>query len=362
MSATAVAPAKASAAQMPRTMRAAILVRLREPLVVADVELPALGVGQVLVRVHASSICGKQLDEHSGKRGDDPYLPHLLGHEGAGEVVIAGPGVTKVKPGDHVVLHWIKGSGLNSAPPRFQWNGQEVSAGWVTTFGEYSIASENRVTRIPADTDMAAAALLGCAVTTGLGIVFNDAQLKPGQSLLVFGAGGVGLNVLQGASLVHADPVVAVDVRDEKLRLAETFGASQALNGRTKDLEARLRAIVGPRGFDAVVDTTGLGSLIELGYRLASDTGRMILAGVPPAEQRITIDSFPIHFGRRLIGVHGGNTQPDIDIPRYLELYRCGWLKLAEQITSRYPLTEINAAMDAAAGGREGKCVIDMGA
>ena len=171
-------------------MKAAILVAQNEPLTVAEVDLPELAVGQILVKVEFSGICGKQLEEIDGKRGEDPYLPHLLGHEGAGVVVEAGPGVRKVKAGDHVVLHWIKGSGIDSIPPRFNWDGVEVSAGCVTTFSEYTVASENRVTPIPSDMELDLAALLGCAVTTGLGIVFNDASLKPGQSMAVFGVGG----------------------------------------------------------------------------------------------------------------------------------------------------------------------------
>ena len=120
-------------------MKAAILSKQNYPLIVANIELPSLDVGQVLINVAYSGICGKQLEEISGKRGEDPYLPHLLGHEGSGIVEAVGPGVNKVKIGDHVVLHWIKGPGIDSVPPRFDWEGKEVSAGWVTTFSEYTI-------------------------------------------------------------------------------------------------------------------------------------------------------------------------------------------------------------------------------
>ena len=149
-------------------MKAAILTEQNAPLVVADVEMPDLDVGQVLVQVAYSGICGKQLEEISGRRGPDDYLPHLLGHEGAGVVKDVGPGVKKVKTGDHVVLHWVKGPGIDSAPPRYNWNGTTVSAGWVTTLSQYTIASENRVTQIDDDVDLEVADLLGCAVTTGL--------------------------------------------------------------------------------------------------------------------------------------------------------------------------------------------------
>lgn len=338
-------------------MKAAILVRQREPLVIADIEIPKLDVGQVLVKVKCTSICGKQLDEISGKRREDPYLPHLLGHEGGGVVVEVGPGVRKVKPGDHVVLHWVKGSGIDSLPPKFHWNGSLVNAGWVTTFSEYSVVSENRITPIDPDVSLDVASLLGCAVTTGLGIVFNNADLKPGQSIALFGVGGVGLNVLQGASLVNAYPVVVIDLYDHKLKRSVSFGATHTVrvDGKVKE---RLLEISGSRGFDAVVDTTGDARVRELAYEVTSPTGKTVLAGVPSVNDSITIDSFPLHFGRRILGVHGGDTQPDIDIPRYLQLYRLGKLKLDQQITHRYPLDEINQAIDMMRRGEVGRCLI----
>jgi S-(hydroxymethyl)glutathione dehydrogenase/alcohol dehydrogenase len=344
-----------------RTMQAAILVQQRAPLVVAEVEQPELSVGQVLVRVCASGVCGKQVDELTGRQGPDAYLPHLLGHEGAGVVEEVGPGVTKVTPGQTVILHWMKGSGIDAAPPRFVWNGRTVSAGWVTTFSERTIASENRVTPVELDgAGFDIASLLGCAVTTGLGIVFNNAELKPGQSIVVFGAGGVGLNVLQGARLVSADLIVAVDRPGHKLTQAKAFGATHALDATQEDLEQALRALSGGRGFDAAVDTTGDARIRELCYRLTSHTGRTIFSGVPHHEERITIDSFPIHFGRRILGVHGGDTKPDTDIPRYLRLYQRGQLKLKEQITHRYRLEQVNDAMACVQAGRAGRCVLEM--
>ena len=339
-------------------MKAAILVEQNAPLVVADVDVPPLDVGQVLVQVSRSGVCGKQIEEISGKRGHDPYIPHFLGHEGAGVVVDVGPGVRKVKSGDHVVLHWIKGSGIDSAPPRFTWNGTSVSAGWVTTFSELTIASENRVTPVPADLDFDVAALLGCAVTTGLGIVFNNAALMPGQSIAIFGVGGVGLNVVQGASLVNAYPIVAIDLYDHKLEWAKSFGATHSINTKNVDLEALLMELSGGRGFDATVDATGISSVRETAYRVTNNTGKTIFAGVPHHEDKISMDSFPLHFGRGITGSHGGETRPDVDIPRYIQLYKLGKLKLVEQITHRYRLDDINDAVSTVQKGDAGRCMI----
>lgn len=341
-----------------RVTKAAILVEQRAPLVVTEVELPSLEVGQVLIKVAASGICGKQLDEIAGRQGQDPFLPHLLGHEGAGTVVEVGPGVRRVKPGDHVVLHWMKGPGIDAIPPSFRWNGTTLNAGCVTTFSEYTVASENRLTPIPADVSLELAALFGCAILTGLGIVFNNAELKPGQSLAVFGIGGVGMNVLQGARLVNAHPIVAVDLHDDKLERARLFGATHTINAARDDVARCVQELSAGRGMDAAVDTTGVSHVRELAYNATSATGRTIFAGVPLHTERITIDSFPIHFGRRLIGVHGGDSKPEADIPRYLQLYRLGKLKLAEQITHRFRLDDINAAVAQVQQGRAVRCLI----
>jgi len=344
-------------------MKAAVLVRQNAALEIYELEIPKLEVGQVLVKVEHSGICGKQIDEITGRQGEDPYLPHLLGHEGGGEVVEVGPGVRKVRPGDRVVMHWVKAGGIDSQPPRFTYKGQVLSAGWVTTFSEYTIASENRLTPMPQDAPSDVLALLGCAVTTGLGIVFHNARLLPGQSIAVFGVGGVGLNVVQGADLVNAHPIVALDRNDEKLAFARRFGATHTVNVDKLDPAEGLRELSRGRGFDVVVDTTGINTIRETAYDLtAPKAGATILCGVPFSADRLSIDSFPLHMGRRIIGSHGGDTVPDIDIPRYYDLYKLGKLRLDELITNRFQLNEINQAVEMVRDGKVcGRCVIEMG-
>jgi S-(hydroxymethyl)glutathione dehydrogenase / alcohol dehydrogenase len=343
-------------------MKAAVLVSQNAALEVYEIEVPKLDVGQVLVRVEYSGICGKQIDEITGRQGDDQYIPHLLGHEGGGEVVDIGPGVTKVKPGDRVVMHWVKGSGIDSRPPRFNYRGQMLSAGWVTTFSDYTIASENRLTPMPQEAPGDVLALLGCAVTTGLGIVFHNIRLLPGQSIAVFGVGGVGLNVVQGADLVNAYPIVALDRNDAKLEFARRFGATHTVNVDETDPRSALEELSGGQGFDAVVDTTGINTVREIAYQSTRQkAGVTLLCGVPFAGDRLSIDSFPLHMGRRIIGSHGGDTVPDLDIPRYFELYRLGKLRLDELITDKFKLAEINKAVEAVRAGRVcGRCLIEM--
>jgi S-(hydroxymethyl)glutathione dehydrogenase/alcohol dehydrogenase len=149
----------------PKKMKAALLVELNKPLVLTEIELPQeLTWGQVLVKVYYSGICGSQIHEIEGAKGPDQFLPHLLGHEGSATAIEVGPGVKTVKRGDKVVMHWRPSDGIQSEPPTYQWDGQKVNAGWVTTFSEFSIVSENRLTVIPADFDMKLASLFGCAV------------------------------------------------------------------------------------------------------------------------------------------------------------------------------------------------------
>jgi S-(hydroxymethyl)glutathione dehydrogenase / alcohol dehydrogenase len=348
--------------EIPKTMRAAILVQQQAPLVVDEVRLPeTLGVGQVLVRIFFSGVCGSQLGEIGGVKGPDPYLPHLLGHEGSGEVLAAGPGVSKVKAGDRVVLHWVEGRGLAAAPPVYTWSGRRLNAGLVTTFNEYAVVSENRLTVIPPDFDMEAAPLLGCAVTTGLGVINHKAAVKIGESVVVFGAGGVGLSLVQGAAMVAAHPIVAVDLFDNRLQLAADLGATHTLNAAKTSAEDEVRKIIGQKGADVVVDNTGNPAVIEAACRLTSPVGRTILVGVPRKGDNISLYTLPLHFGKTLTGTKGGETDPDVDIPRYVRLFQAGKLKIRELVTDRFPLAEINTALEQMRSGAiAGRCLIDM--
>lgn len=344
----------------PKTMKAAILVEQKKPLIVDEVTLPeTLSCGQVLVKIAFSGICGSQLGEIDGAKGPDAYLPHLLGHEASGSVVASGAGVKKVRPGDHIVLHWMKGSGIEADPPVYGWQGKKVNAGWITTFNEYAIVSENRVTPIAPTVDGRIAALFGCAVTTGLGVVVNNAKVRPGESVVVFGAGGVGLNVIQGAALTSAHPIIGVDLHDNRLVLAGEMGATHLLNAGKCDLRQEIRTIIGPCGADVIVENTGLPEMIELAYELSGPKGRVVLVGVPRKGNQVSLYSLPLHFGKQLTGSHGGETNPSEDIPRYLRLLESGKLRLSPLITNEFTLERINDAIAMMRSGEmAGRCCI----
>jgi S-(hydroxymethyl)glutathione dehydrogenase/alcohol dehydrogenase len=342
------------------TAKAAILTESRKPLIVDEIAFPeTLDVGQVLVKVLYSTICGAQINEIAAAKGPDRFLPHLLGHEASAVVLETGPGVTTVKAGDTVVMHWRPSQGIQSPTPAYRWNGQKVNAGWVTTFNEHAIVSENRLTVISADYDLKIAPLLGCAVTTAVGVINNDAKVKIGESVAVFGAGGVGLNVVQFASLVGAYPIVAVDILDNKLEMARRLGATHCINSRNSaDLDAELRNITGAKGVDKVVETTGVKSVIELAYNVTHPDGSCVLVGVPT--EKVTISTLPIHFNKVLTGSHGGDCVPDIDIPRIVRLNQAGRLSFEGIITHEFSLDDINTALDVVRSGEAGRVLINV--
>ena len=331
-------------------IKAAVLRELNTPLSIEALQLPGeLLVGQVLVDVRTSSICGAQLGEISGAKGTDPYLPHLLGHEGAGIVEACGPGVTQVKPGDHVVMHWRKGKGLNAEPPRYWRDGEAVGGGWITTFNTGAIVSENRLTAIDPNVPFDIAALMGCAVTTGFGIVTKEAKLLPGQSLLVAGCGGVGLNVIQAAKMLGAH-VTAVDLSLSRRVMASRFGAYSVMERMPDWRDSK---------FDVFVDCTGASSVIESGIYSAHKT---ILVGQPRADSQFFFHHpRELYSGKIIMDSQGGSTDPNGDIPRYLSAYMNGDLvDLDSLITHRFKLDEINTALDMMREGITGKCILEM--
>ena len=343
-------------------MKAAVLVEINHPLIVAELQMPeVLSYGQVHVDLRYSGICGAQINEIEGAKGPDKFLPHLLGHEGSGIVQRIGSGVKTVKPGDHVVLHWRPSSGLQAEPAKYLWDGRAVNAGWVTTFNDEAIISENRLTVIPKDFDLGLAPLFGCAVTTAVGVINNDAQLKIGQSIVIFGIGGVGLNIAQAAQMVSGYPIIGVDIVDSKIEKAKSWGVNFGFNSvTTPDLKEQILRLVGPSGADVVVDTTGRPRVIELAYELTHADGRTILVGVPRKGDNVNIYTLPLHFNKVLKGSHGGSALPHLEIPRLIRLVNQGRMKLDGLFTHEFPLSEINDAIAALHSGEAARVLINM--
>ena len=341
--------------------KAAILQEQKSPLIIDEIQLiNKLEVGQILVKVNFSGICGSQIGEIEGVKGPDKFLPHLLGHEGSGTVIDVGPGVTSVNTGDNVVLHWMKGDGIESSTPIYKWGSKKINAGWVTTFNEYAVISENRCTKISKDLDLKIAALFGCAVTTGFGVIENNAKLKMGESVVVFGAGGIGLNIIQAAKLSSAWPIIAVDIYDNRLKLASKLGATHIINSLNKEPESSILKITSNKGLDVFVDNTGIPKIIELGYQIVSKKGKVVLVGVPKSGSNINIFSLPLHFGKTIIGSQGGEVDPSKDIKRYISLYENRLVDFKTLITSKLSLNDINEAIKIMKSGKSaGRIIIE---
>ena len=322
---------------------AAILVEQNKPLEIGLIDFPeSLEIGQVLVKLHFSGICGSQIGEIKGVKGPDPYLPHLMGHEGCATILEIGKGVKTVSPGDLVVLHWKKGAGIESNPPRYKYQNSNLNAGWITTFNEYAVISENRCTTIPKETNKKIASLFGCAITTGFGTIENIAKLRMGESVVIFGAGGIGLNMIQASLLRNAYPIIAVDLTEDKLNMAKAVGATHTINSKLKNSEQEIINILGENQLDVFIDNTGIPSIIEMGYRVLKSKGKIVLVGVPKKGQNINIFSLPMHFGKTIVGSHGGNINPEEDIIRYLKLINNKSINLERLISDYYDLKEIN--------------------
>lgn len=340
-------------------MKSAILVESKKPLVLANVDLPSdLKFGQVLVKVYYSGICGAQINEIDAVKGPDKFLPHLLGHEGSGVVEKVGEGVTAVKVGDHVVMHWRPNAGIQSLTAKYYWNGKKINAGWVTTFNERAIVSENRLTVIPKDFDLRIAALFGCVITSGFGAVNNDAQVQIGQSVLIFGMGGMGLSITYASSLVSAYPIIGIDLHKDKLEMAKQFGLTHGLVANSNELVDYLLKILDNKGPDVVFETTGIPKNMERAYELTPNDSKTIFVGVP--HDKISIYTLPLAFKKKLVVSHGGNSIPDRDIPRYIRLIMNKKISLQKFITHEFSLSEINKAIDLFRTGKAGRIIINL--
>ena len=331
---------------MNNTMKAAVLYEQNKPLVIEEILLPSLEFGQVLVKLAASGVCHKQIEDVTGKQGPDPWLPHLLGHEGSGIVESIGDGVTLVSPGDHVILSWLTGPGINAAPPKYFLNEKRINAGPITTFNDYAIISENKITKITKEISLLEAALIGCVIPTGVGAAINESKVEIGSTVAVFGVGGVGLNIIQGAALVSPSKIIAIDILDNKLSAAKDFGATDLINAKNEDPVQKIKDLTDGKGVDFVFESAGLKVTMEQAYESASNSGVINLVGNPAQNEKVEIDALDLHYGKKLIGGHGGNANPSIDFTRYINLSLSGKLDLKSFTKDIYELKNINRAID----------------
>lgn len=339
--------------------KAAVLTKLKAPLEIQELVVPRLQRGQILVRIQAAGLCGSQLFEAKGLRGPDRYLPHLLGHEASGTVADVGAGVTTVRTGDYVTLSWIKGRGIDAPGGQYTFGRRTINAGAVAVFTEYAVVAENRVTKISRSIPPDAAALLGCAVATGGGVVRNTLQVRPGSSLGVFGVGGIGAAAVMTARLAGCSHIVAVDVVPKKLRWVKKFGATMTINAAKRDPVAAIMKRF-PGGLDYAIEAAGKPKVIEQAFEAISTSGTLAITGHPAHGSTIRLDPFDFIKGKRLVGTWGGATVPERDFAYYIKQYRAGRLNIQDLITHRFSLDAINKAIAALEVGTPGRILLEM--
>ncbi len=362
--------------------RAAVLFEAGQKLEVREVEVQDPGPGEVRIEMVAGGVCHSDLHVMTGHLSAP--LPAVLGHEGAGIVSDTGAGVTSVRSGDHVIPLWrlscgecayctggrpalcaagteIRWSGrLADGTSRFKLDGAEIKhfAG-VSSFSNYTVVPEKAVLKIPDDLPLKRAALLGCAVITGVGAVVNAARVRPGSSVAVFGTGGVGINVVQGAVLAGAEKIIAVDLMQSRLEHASRFGATHTVDASAGDPVAQVRELTGGAGVDYAFEVVGLPATMRQAYDSLAKRGVATVVGITPTTAEVTIPSLSLVYEERVLtGSLYGSAAPKTDIPRLIDLYRAGRLKLDELLTRSYPIEEINQAYEALESGETLRSVV----
>ncbi len=358
-------------------VRAAVLTETGASLRVADIELPDPGPGQVRVKVAATGVCHSDLSLARGTLRQP--VPAVLGHEAAGVVVCLGEGVTTCAVGDRVVLCWAPPCGQcwycqqgepwlcerssdAAATPYATYDGVPLYPGLSTAgFAEETVVSARAVLPVPDGVPLEHAALVGCAVMTGVGAVLNTAKVRAGQSVLVVGLGGVGLSVVQGARLAGAGQVIVVDPSPDKLSLARAMGATDTLEAGD-DLPKRVRALTERRGADHAFDCVGLAATIRDCWAATRRGGMTTIVGIGGKEQSVSFSALELfHFARTITGCVYGSTDPTKDIPALLEHAAAGRLDLASLITSTIGLDDIDDAFAAMENGVGARAIVVPG-
>lgn len=360
-------------------MRAAVCRRFRTRLAIDDVVIRAPGPGEVLIRIAACAVCHSDVAFIDGAWGGQ--LPAVYGHEAAGIVAATGSGVTGLAAGQHVVVTLVRSCGQCAGCARGQptlcqglapadinpvlvsAGGDAIHQGMRTgAFAEFVTVHRSQVIAVPAFIPFEAASLLACGVLTGVGAVMNTAAVEPGSTVVVLGAGGVGLNCVQGSVLAGARQIITADRVAAKLPIARALGATEVIDPADRDIAPTVMELTGGMGADYVFVAAGAASLIETGSSVLGRGGTLVIVGIPPTGARISLDPVAIADGSlRVLGSKMGAARPWQDIPKLAELYLAGRLKLDELISERFGFDRINDAIDAARDGAHLRPVVMFG-
>ena len=328
------------------SIKAAVLFENKKNLkIIKNIKIPILEKGQVLVKIAYTSICHSQLMEIDGLRGKDKYLPHMLGHEGCGEVIKIGKGVKKVKKNDWVIIGWIKGKGINAKGAKYKKNNYNINSGPVTTFSTYSIISENRLVKMPKNIRKKDASLYGCAIPTGLGMILNQTSNRKNKNIGIIGLGGIGIFSLIAAKYCKFKSIIVIDKDEKKLKLAKMFGADLAVVANKKNIKKHIYNFLHEKNLDYCIDTAGKVETIEKSFELINYKGSCVFCSHPQANKKIKLDPFELIKGKKIIGSWGGNTNPDKDIKKYAKVLANMKKDFKKIFQKEYSLEDINLAI-----------------
>ena len=341
-------------------IKAAVLSELNKPLEIRTLKQRPLESGQVLVKILYSGVCRSQLMEINGLRGDDHWLPHLLGHEGSGVVVDIGPDVKKFKKGDKVILSWIKGSGIEAQGALYDYDDVVINSGKVTTFSNYSVVSENRLIKKPKNLDFDTAVLFGCALPTGAGMVINEINVNLESSVVVIGLGGIGMSAIAMLLSLKIKNIIALDISAKKLDLVKSWGVNHTIDASKPNIQELVQEIF-PDGAEFCIESAGRVSTIELGFSLVNrNKGKLLFASHPPEGEKIRLSPHELISGKSIAGSWGGAIDPDRDIPILYHNFISANFPLNSLLTKPYSLLDINKALEDLESGKVLRPLIKM--
>ena len=358
---------------------APVLIQPGQPMEMLDIDLDDPGHGEVRIRMVASGVCHSCLHAYDGSHSGIP-MPIVLGDEGSGVVESVGEGCSRLNPGDHVIVSWAPdcgackycargfpslcdngpaaGAAYGRGGTRFHHDGEPVYHYGPATYGPYIVVTEAAAVGVRDDFPLDLAALIGCSVTTGFGAVVNTAQVRAGQSVAVFGCGGIGLNAIQGAAISGAYPIIGIDILDSKLEYARHFGATHTINLTTEDLMEKVRSITG-EGVDASFVAVGNTQAMEQGLEVLAKQGLEVVIGLPGKGETFPVDPHSLMTGeRRIVGSRYGTGNPMVEFPRMVDLAIAGKLKIEDLVTKRYDLDEADEAFRSLAAGEQARGLI----
>ena len=328
-----------------KEFKAAVLFNLKKPLEIVSIKSDRLLKGQIFIKLYYSGICGSQLGEIEGVKGEDKYLPHLLGHEGIGEVIEVGEGVKKVKKADIVLMHWMNSDGINSALPNYTYKKKKINAGNLTTFNEFAVVSENKITKISKNSNYKKKLLLGCTASTAIGSMYKLSKINKKDKVAVSGCGAIGLMILMICHNLKMKNVLAIDISSKKLKNIKNKLNFKTVNPKSVNIIKYI-----DKKFDGKIDKffecSGNVKMISDAFECLNQDGEEILIGVPKYKEKAKFYTLDIHLGKKLVGCKGGDFNAKTDINKFDKILEK--IKNLEQnfFSDEIELTEINSVFD----------------